>query len=67
MVWNLTLFYAIRPTLDKVIGRFSKLVKEAKNMESVSDFLADLKETESNCTSYSLITMRTYPRSLVPV
>ena len=42
--------YAIRPTLDKVIGRFSKFGKEAKNLESVSDFLADLKETESNCT-----------------
>ena len=39
--------YAIRPTLDKVISRVSR---EAKNLNSVSDFLVDLKETESCCT-----------------
>ena len=37
--------YAIRPTLDKVIS--SRFSKEARNMNSVSDFLVELKETES--------------------
>ena len=39
--------YAIRPTLDKVISRYSK---EAASMSSVRDFLVELKQTESSCT-----------------
>ncbi len=39
--------YAIRPTLDKVINRYSK---EVADMSSVRDFLVELKQTESCCT-----------------
>jgi len=38
---------AIRPTLDKVINRYSM---EAVNMSSVRDFLVELKQTKSCCT-----------------
>jgi hypothetical protein len=39
--------YAIRPTLDKVINRYSK---EVADMSSVRDFLVELKQTKSCCT-----------------